>query len=375
MRPLSRRALLVLATAVAFAAPWRASHAFAASTPAFPADRVSAVVENHLESPFTAGAAVAVVRHDTVVYARGFGVRDLASRAPVDVDTRFEIGSDTKQFTAAAILQLQERGKLSLDDRLAKYAPAFPHANEVTLRQLLYQTTGLFDYLATNHFVRIQETTEGSFESIARMAAGPLHFPPGSRWEYSNTNYIALGRVIEVASGESYDSYIRKHLFAPANMEQTTTIDREPQVANMAGGYWRGLQNTGPLVRAPHMRASWTWSAGEIVSTVGDLAKWDAALRSGKIISAADFALMTAPATLTDGKVDEYGFGWWTDPFRGHKHVYHDGDTYGMSSSNNLYPDDDLTIIVLENVGRDAAARTAANIFETLVPLVAPPRG
>ena len=221
---------------------------------------------------------------------------------------------------------------------------------------------------------KIEASTEGSFERIARLAAGPLHFEPGSRWEYSNTNYIALGRVIEVASGESYESYIREHLFAPANLERTTTIDREPQVADMCTGYWRGLRNTGPLVRAPKMRASWTWSAGEIVSTVGDLAKWDAALRSGKIVSAADFALMTAPATLTGGKVDEYGFGWWTDPFHGHKHIYHDGDTFGMSSSNNLYPDDDLTIIVLENVGQDAASRTAASIFATLVPLVAPAR-
>ncbi len=158
-------------------------------------------------------------------------------------------------------------------------------------------------------------------------------------------------------------------------MDQTTTIDREQHVADMASGYWRGLRNTGPLVPAPKMRASWTWSAGEIVSTVGDLAKWDAALRSGKIISAAGFALMTTPATLTDGKLDDYGFGWWTDPLRGHKHVYHDGDTYGMSSSNNVFPDDDLTIIVLENVGQDAAAKTAARIFATLVPSVAPARG
>jgi CubicO group peptidase (beta-lactamase class C family) len=196
------------------------------------------------------------------VYARGFGVRDLAGRAPVGAQTRFEIGSDTKQFTAAAILQLWERGELSLDDRLATYVPAFPHA-------------------------------------------------------------------------------------------------RTPDRSCLR----RRCARRGRGRRARSCRRSATSRSG------------DAALRSGKIVSAADFALMTAPATLSDGKVDEYGFGWWTDPFRGHRHIYHDGDTFGMSSSNNLYPDDDLTIIVLENIGQDTAARTAAAIFETLVPLVAPARG
>jgi len=107
-------------------------------------------------------------------------------------------------------------------------------------------------------------------------------------------------------------------------------------------------------------------SAGDIVSTVGDLAKWDTALESGKIINPGDFALMTRPATLTTGKLDDYGFGWWIDPPVGHKHVYHDGDTYGMSSSNNLFPGEDLAIIVLQNEGEDAAARTATAIFEAL---------
>ncbi len=366
---------MALSMSVLMLAPCPASSVAVDTVATFPADRVTAVIEKQLAAPDAVGIAVAVVQHNTVVYARGFGVRDVVSRAPVDAETRFEIGSDTKQFTAAAILQLQERGKLALDDRLAKYVPTFPHAKELTLRQLLHQTTGLFDYLLTNHFMAIQQASDGSFEKIERMAAGPLHFSPGSRWEYSNTNYIALGRVIEVASGESYDAYLRKHLFIPADMAHTTTIDREQDVADMASGYWRGLQNTGPLLPAPKMRASWTWSAGEIVSTVGDLAKWDMALRSGSIVSAAAFAQMTTPATLTDGTVDEYGFGWWTDPLRGHKHIYHDGDTYGMSSSNNLFPDDDLAIIVLQNVSRDAAAKTAAKIFQAIVPLVPPAGG
>lgn len=240
----------------------------------FLVDRATATIEKQLASTHAVGLAVAVVRHGALVYARGFGVRNRSSGAPADTDTRFEIGSDTKQFTAAAILQLKEQQKLSLDDRLAKYVPHFPHANELTLRELLDQTTGLFDYVETNHMVRITQTSTGSFAKTERLATAPLHFAPGSRWEYSNTNYIALGRVIEIASGESYEAYIRKHLFAPADMNQSTTIDQERHVSDMATGYWRGQRNTGPLTPAPEIGASWTWSAGQIVSTVRDLAKW-----------------------------------------------------------------------------------------------------
>lgn len=320
-----------------------------------------------MQAARTPGLAVAVIRHGQIVYARSFGKRSLHG-PPVDLQTRFEIGSDTKQFTAAAILQLKERGKLSLDDRLVNYIPAYPHAREITLRELLDQTSGLPEFMMTNHFVHIVQTSQGSLIRIERMASGPLHFTPGSRWEYSNTNYIALGRVIEVASGLPYARYLREHLFAPAGMQQTTTIAGEGAVTDMSEGYWRGLRNNGPLEQAPNLGESWTWSAGDIVSTVGDLAKWDRALLQGKIISPADFALMTTPATLADGKRDDYGFGWWIDPVHGHTDIYHDGDTLGMSSSNNIFPQDDLQIVVLENQARDAASNTAGKVFEALLP-------
>ncbi len=273
MQSYSVRVALALSISSAMLLPGWASGHVARRASTFPTRRVTATVGQRLVLTHAVGIAVAVVEHGRVVYAHGFGARNRHSNTPVDVATRFEIGSDTKQFTAAAVLQLKEQGRLSLDDRLAKYVPNFPHADELTLRELLYQTTGLFNYVDTNHMVQITQTSTGSFEKIERMAAGPLHFTPGSRWEYSNTNYIALGRVIEIVSGESYDSYIRQHLFAPAEMDQTTTIDREQHVADMATGYWHGMRKTGPLIVAPEIGASWTWSAGEIVSTVGDLAK------------------------------------------------------------------------------------------------------
>lgn len=315
--------------------------------------------------------SVAIVHDGRIVYERGFGVRKV-NGPPVDVNTRFEIGSLTKQFTAAAILQLKEQGRLKLGDRLSKYVPGFPHASEITLLQLLHQTTGLPDFVETNHFVAISHTTPGSFVKIERMACGPLHFTPGSKWEYSNTNYIALGRVIEVVSGEPYAGYVARHLFAPAGMTHSATVAQAAGTPDMATGYWRGLHMKGPLVVAPAAVWPWFWSAGGLISTAGDIARWDIALQSGKIITPQDFTLMTTPVRLSNGTIGDYGFHWWTDPLHGHRLFSGLGDTYGSSSANDIFPDAHLGVVVLENVSvdpngeSDAAGHTAAAIFEAL---------
>lgn len=319
------------------------------------------------------GASVAIVQGRQIVYLRAFGKRSVAG-PPTDTGTKFEIGSLTKQFTAAAILQLQERAKLSLDDRVAKYLPAFPHASQITLRELLNQTSGLPDFVETNHFLKISQQAQGSFAKIERMAAGPLHFAPGSQWEYSNTNYVVLGRVVEIVSGMRYRDYVRLHLFAPAGMHDSTFLAAEPHLSNVARGYWRGMTGKGPLSPAPAMSESWTSAAGDVVSTAGDIARWDVALQSGRIISPSAYALMTHPATLAGGKTDDYGFHWWTDPYRGRRLLSGLGDTYGESSCNDVFPADHLDVVVLENIavtpdGRsDAAAGIAQTIFDALVP-------
>jgi len=327
---------------------------------------VNSAVKERMASTGAPGVSVAIVRAGRIVYAQGFGVGRLGGRT-VDPDTRFEIGSLTKQFTAAAILQLKERRKLSLDDRLAKFVPQFPHAREITLRQLLNQTSGLPDFMTVNHFLHISHSTPGGFSKIERMASGPLHFMPGSHWEYSNTNYIVLGRVVEIASAQPYDTYVRDHVFTPAAMRQSSTIAGE-RALKRATGYWRGLQMKGALRPAPSTLESWTWSAGDIVSTAGDIARWDIALESGKIISKADFQLMTTPARLSSGKIDDYGFHWWTDPQQGHRLFSGLGDTYGFSSANDIFPDDDIAIIVLENmaVNPDGSSDAAEGIAEAI---------
>ena len=207
--------------------------------------KIDADVEQAMARLQVPGAAVLILEGGRVAYVRGYGFRDKERRLPVTTKTAFEIGSITKQFTAAAILQLQAAGRLDLDRPLSDYLPDAPHAREVTLRQLLSYTSGLHDYLDLPED-RIDELVQRPItykELIARVAPLPLDFKPGSRWSYSNTGYLLLGRVIEIVSGESYRDYLQRHFFGPLHLTSTHTIGDEPRLANMAKGYracpWR----------------------------------------------------------------------------------------------------------------------------------------
>ena len=284
------------------------------------------------------GLALAVGRRGHILYDHGFGFQDADKLKPIDSETHFEIGSITKQFTAAAILQLKEQGKLSLDDTLATYLPAFPHGTEISIRQLLNHTSGLADYFWVKGFDKHE--LGGCEKIVSLIGKEPLEFVPGESFAYSNTNYIALGRVVEVVSGESYRQYIQHHLFDPAGMSQSTTMVEEYSVKDMAHGFASDPQQPGFTVPAVPLNPGWAWSAGYIVSTVGDLEKWDAALRNGRIISSADYILMTTPFQFLSGTSAHYGFGLvidtYNDPgsFDAHPRVWHTGGTYGFVAGN-----------------------------------------
>jgi D-alanyl-D-alanine carboxypeptidase len=331
---------------------------------------ISAAVSQALDKIIGAqqpvGAAVGVVRDGQLIYVKTYGLRDIAKNEPVNENTRFEIGSVTKQFTAAAILQLQEAGKLSIDDKLAKYFPDFPHANEVTLRQLLNQVSGLEDYL--HHLPSEKISTAGSLEAVAALVNAPLRFTPGTRWEYSNTNYYVLGKVVEKVSGESWEAYVREHLFATAGMTHSAFVSDEPTLDNHAIGYWKGFNDALALQAAPAINEEWAGGAGAIVSTIADMAAWDNALTSGKIVSADDYALMSTPPTLPGGHPDTYGMGLGSDPLDGHKRIWHNGGSLGSFTMNATYPDDHLDIIVFENSTAGDPGAVEAAVLEAIFP-------
>ncbi len=354
----------VVAVAVATALT---AHAARAQAPDAVPDSVVAAVEAVMTSSHLPGAQVLVSRKGHIVLDRGFGFRSLTGKRSVDVDTRFEIGSITKQFTAAAILQLVERHKLSLDDSLGKFVHDYPAGANVTLRQLLWQVTGIPNYTAVSGFETYSTTHAGGIEGVLGLIrAKPLEFAPGTKWMYSNSNYALLGQVVAVVSGESWEAYIRGHIFGPVGMTHSTFVVDEGGLRDFATGYTRihGVRASSPPM------GNWALGAGSIVSTAEDLARWDDAFFGGRVISPADVKLATTPGRLASGSPTSYGFGWVIDAHDGQPCIEHNGGTFGFTSLNQNFPGLGEHIIVLVNNAGGGPAAIAAAAFDALNPQV-----
>lgn len=347
-----------------------AAHAASQLPPTFTGkiDRDVAAVMHRFEVP---GAAVMVLEHGQVTYEQAYGLRDKARALPVRTDTFFEIGSITKQFTAACILQLQDAGKLKLDDPVAKYLPDAPHAKEITIRELLSHTSGLHDYFDTPGADRASSKPISYEALIARVAKLPLDFPPGSRWSYSNTGYRMLGRIIEKVSGTTYKNYLQHHILDTLHMTRTYTTTDESRLPNMAVGY---RHVNGKLDVAPVIHADWGGAAGFLISTMSDLSKWDAGLRGGKVVPMADYKAMTTPfLTSANGSAD-YGLGLFVDSLYGQPRIGHTGGTNGQTTADEFFPQQDVRIIAFTNSGDgppEAGETLTSVIFADLFPATA----
>lgn len=333
------------------------------------AKQIDTDVESILQRTGTPGATIVVTEHGHVVYRHAYGLRDCGRHQSATVDSYYEIGSITKQFTAAAILQLREAGKLHLDDKLSTYLSKAPHAREVTLRQLLSHTSGMPEYLdAVDASKAIDKPA--SFDRLMSYIAGkPLDFPPGSRWSYSNTGYILAGRVIEVVAHDSYQHYVQTHLLDRAGMTHTFTVAQEETLPKMAIGYDR---ESGQIKAARTIDASVGWAAGFLVSTVDDLRKWNIALRSGKIMTPADYALMSTSTKTAQGDTG-YGLGLFVDRIDGQPRVGHTGGSLGFTTASEYFPQQDIQIIAFTNfAGTPEPGETITSaIFEDLNPAIA----
>ena len=318
------------------------------------------------------GAAVMVVQNGHASFVEAFGSRDVEHGLPVRPGSLFEIGSITKQFTAASILQLQEAGKLQIDRPLSNYLPDAPHAKEVTLRQLLTHTSGLHDYLdgSQEELDRLTPQPITYRDLIARVASLPLDSPPGSRWAYSNTGYLLLGKVIEAVSGETYKEYLKRHIFDPLHMKDTYTTADQSGLVDMAIGY---RHVNGKLERAPVIEASWGGAAGFLVMPLSDLAKWDEALRGGRVVSQDSYRQMTTSFMTTKAGSADYGFGLFLNPVYGEPRIGHTGGTFGSTAADEYFPRQGVRIIAFTNLGDSPEAGEALTnvIFADLYPAIA----
>jgi D-alanyl-D-alanine carboxypeptidase len=310
------------------------------------ADELGDKLKDHMAGVADGGAfsgAVLVSQDGKALLREAYGKANHELEVPNTVDTKFRIGSITKQFTAMAVMILAEQGKLAVDDPISKHLENSPAAWEkITVRQLLNHTSGIPSYTSfpqmMTRTVRLPATLD---EVIASFKDKPLEFEPGEKFTYSNSAYIVLGKIIERASGNEYESFVKKNIFQPLEMNDTGYDHNGAILPRRAAGYVKTLVF---LANAPYIDMTWPHAAGSLYSTVDDLAKWDEGLRAGKLISADSYEKMFTP-----GK-QSYGFGWFIRDVNGRKEISHGGGIHGFASSIIRYPDEKLAVVALSNV-------------------------
>ncbi|MGA7317351.1 MAG: serine hydrolase domain-containing protein [Silvibacterium sp.] len=293
------------------------------------------------------GFTLLVWSHGKVVFAKGYGLADVVSKTPVTAETRFAIGSITKQFTAASILLLAQQGKLSLDDKLSKYLPEMPNADKITLRMLLNQDSGPHNYPNTReHDWPIQGAIPPE-KIIAILKTDQPDFAPGEKWEYSNTNYAVLAYIVSRVSGMPYADFLARNIFTPLGM-----LASGSGFAAQAGAATPYEGSAGRFHPAePRISLDLFYGAGSVVSTAQDLARWDAALITKKLLNDDSMHALWTNGTLPNGQRMHYAMGFIVDAIGEHREIWHNGYSpkAGGYCLNAIFPEDDLAVIVLSN--------------------------
>ena len=344
MRPAAFRLAAALVLAAAPALPAQPSSAVAVVAPAVLEHRVDSIARAALRLPIE-GLGVAVMHGDRVVLARGYGVADRDAGRAATHDVAFEIGSITKQVTAAAIVRLAEAGRLGLDDAIGTHLPALAaSAPGVTLRHLLAHTSGLSRAWA------VADLTAPSSPQVVvdSLAARPPEFAPGARYAYNNNGYILLGLVVERVTGTPYATHVRETLLRPLGLATIAPCAEVP-AGRLAAGYVHATRGDAPPARAPSHHPTVTSAAGLLCATAADVARWQHALASGRVVSAAGWRAMTTPPTLANGRPSRYGLGVELGEIDGHAYLAHGGATPGFLGEAGRVPDAELGVVVLTN--------------------------
>jgi CubicO group peptidase (beta-lactamase class C family) len=353
------RQILAL-SALAFAVPAAAQPLTATETAA-----VDKLVTSTLAETGVPSAEIAIVRDGKIVLDKAYGKASETLQANPKLP--YQIASNSKQFTAMALLMLEDEGKLDLDDPVSKYLPGISGGDRIKLRQLLSHTSGLQDFWPQDFSFAAMAKPTTPQGIVDRWARKPLDFQPGDQWQYSNTGYVVAGMIAEKVSGQPLLTYLTNRVFKPLGM--TSVIDQDKAVgAAFPSGYGRFA--LGPVRTVTVPGAGWLYAAGELSMTAGDLAKWDVARIDRTLVPAEDWAEQETPVALNDGKSTGYGLGVFVRDSGGRKAITHTGEAVGFLSSNAVYPDDRAAIVVLTNSWSGAAA---ARIARELPKIVLPP--
>jgi len=295
------------------------------------------------------GAAVIVTENGKTVYAAGRGLADVERKTPITAATHFRMASITKQFTAAAVLRLAEQGKLSLDDPLSKFLPAYPAPGaSATVRQLLNHSGGMMPYTNIPGF-RVEANTGKAYSTeqlIAVFKDVPPPSKPGEKWDYNNSGYVLLGAILEKVTGKSWDQAVGDLVTAPLKLTTIRTGIGADGTPGMAVGY---TDKDGKVAIAEKIHMSMPHAAGALVGTVGDLADWGNALHNGKLLAPATYTAMTGTTTTADGNTQPYGYGIQSGDVRGRKEIGHGGNIDGFSTDSIYLPKEKIFVAVFAN--------------------------
>lgn len=303
--------------------------------------------------------SVLVAKKGTILLDKGYGYRNATNKVLNDEKTIYQLGSVTKQFTAAIILKLQEEKKLDVKDKLSKYFPAYPKGDSITIEELLTHTSGIYNYTNNADFMAKEVTNPSNREKImALFKDKPLDFSPGTGWNYSNSGYALLGYIIEMVANKPYEEVVRKYIFSPLQMTHSGFDFTHLKSNEKATGYFK-LDNAN-AAPAPIVDSSISFSAGAIYSTTDDLYRWHKALEANTILTKAEQEKAYTPVRKN------YGYGWTIDSLEGKRRVGHGGGIHGFITNIARVPEDDVCIVLLSNASNETLGEITKNIFNLL---------
>ncbi|MBV8629731.1 MAG: beta-lactamase family protein [Silvibacterium sp.] len=327
--------------------------------------RIDDMAEQALQHTGVPSASLAVVQQGRIVYTHAYGKAKLDPPVAAEPSMRYSIGSISKQFTAAALLLLEQQGKLSIDDPISKYIPDLTRANEVTIRMLLSHTAGYQDFWPQDYVMPPMMEATTAQHILDVWAKKPLDFDPGVKWQYSNTGYVIAGSIVEKVSGMSLMRFLQENVFKPLDMAEVWNSDAEKLGETDAAGYIRYA--LGPLRPAPKEGKGWMFAAGELAMPAYDLAQWDISVMNRSLLASKSYEQMFATVKLKDGTDTHYALGIFVRSKDGRTFYEHGGEVSGFVADNLVFPEDKVGIVVLTN---EDASEAASIIARGLAPVV-----
>ncbi|MBZ5663187.1 MAG: beta-lactamase family protein [Acidobacteriia bacterium] len=329
-------------------------------------EKVDATVGKSLTDTGIPSASIAIVQGGAITYLQAYGDGRIDPHTPAVPSMRYSIGSISKQFTAAAVQLLAEQGKLSLDDPVSRFVPNLTRGNEVTIRELLSHTSGYQDYWPQDYVPPFMLQPITADKILDQWARKPLDFDPGTEWQYSNTNFVIAGLIVEKASGEPLLQFLSEHIFAPLGMKSVINIDQNRLTETDATGYLRYA--LGPPRLAPKEGRGWLFAAGELAMPAEDLAKWDVSVINQSVLQPASYSQMEKEVLLKNGLGTRYGLGVSVRQESGQRAIEHGGEVSGFTAHNMVFPDERMAVVVLVNedsveASGDIARNIAALLF------------